>query len=248
MKQPLFFVANWKMYLSYNQALAWIKTHGQSLQKLAQLKDIVLCPSYDALSQINKETKKINVALGAQNCAAEISGAYTGQVSAQSLKELGCSYCIIGHSEQIKYNNETIAQTRKKVECALAYDLIPIICVGETEQEYRADQTIAVIDRQLNTLLMQHKKQPAKIVIAYEPHWAIGTDKIPSLPDLQTIGTSLREWVQELMPNSIITILYGGSVDIRNAQLINELGLFDGYLIGRASLDFQIFEKIVVLE
>lgn len=248
MKQPMFFVANWKMHLSYNQALAWIKTHGQSLQKLAALKTIILCPSYDALSQIHEETKKSNVALGAQNCAAEISGAYTGQVSAQSLKEIGCSYCIIGHSEQIKYTHETIAITRKKLECALMCNLIPILCIGETEQEYKADQTLAVLDRQLNTLLTQHKKQPSKIIIAYEPHWAIGSDKIPSLPELQAIGTSLREWSQELMPESTISILYGGSVDVRSAQLINELGLFDGYLIGRASLDFQIFEKIVVLE
>lgn len=239
------FAANWKMYLSTRQELEFFNQHKQELFELAQTKNIAIFPSFTSLPAITQASKEKNLHVGAQDCSNHQKGAYTGQVSAQSLAELGCSYGIVGHSERSIFG-ETADIIAQKAARLIEYALCPIICVGETEEEYNNKQTIAVITKQLQPVLdLLTTYQNPHFCVAYEPVWSIGTGKVPNLEELSIVIHYLHALVQEKYSSQCV-ILYGGSVtsDI-SGQLatIPELG---GFLIGGASLDFQEFKKIVL--
>lgn len=248
MNREKIYVANWKMYLSYKQSLQWISQNHDRLKTLSAkiAGSLVICPSFETLSSAHEELARAGIFLGAQNCSPYKMGAYTGQISAESLEEIGCTYTIIGHSECIQYGHETLVEVREKLERLIEAGIIPIVCVGESEQDYQQNTTLKILEQQVKTLFSELHNQPARLVIAYEPRWAIGANKTPNEDELIGIGTALQALAQQLLPQTKWALIYGGSVDANNAANLKKIEQFQGFLIGRASLDFQMLQNIVL--
>jgi len=247
-KKPLLFVANWKMQLSYNQAVAFVNDNLSELDALAEPAHltVVLCPSFDALAPIAQITNRTHI--GAQNCAPHAAGPYTGEVQAHSLSQIGCNFCIVGHSERRQLFHETYSIIQSKIEQLLLNTIIPILCIGETEQERENKQTEKRLHEQLMPLFeLLMRTNHATICIAYEPVWAIGTNRTPTPENLFTIITYLQTLCKKQAPQTTFIILYGGSVNEQNIISFNALSGIDGFLIGNASTDFQKLKKIVSL-
>lgn len=253
MKQFLY-IANWKMNLSFNQEIAFIQEHKTALEKLALIPTtrIVLCPSFCSLATLAPLFKETQLAFGAQDCSAYKLGAHTGQVSAQSLAEIGCTYCLVGHSEQRAQCHETNEHVAQKVSQLVAHAITPIICIGETHKDHKAEKTLAVLEEQLAPVLalFNHDQTIPPLSIAYEPIWAIGTGVTPSSDTLRTTYNWLRAHIQQKLGHASqdISLLYGGSVDEKNGHELAQKAGVDGFLIGCASLDFQKFKNIVNLQ
>ena len=247
-KNNLIYIANWKMYFTHNQALAWIKNHRQALNTLGHTASIVICPSFDALASVGHALKDTGIALGAQDCSAHNPGAYTGQILATSLKEIGCTYCIIGHSEVLKEYKETHETIAKKAELLLELGIIPIICVGESAQEYEQELGVQIIEQQLAPILKTIKSQATRksIGVAYEPLWVIGTDSIPPAAYLISQLETIKRLCSNYIPDTKALLLYGGNVNEWTIKPFKDTPLLDGVLIGSASTDFQKFQKIVL--
>ncbi len=247
-KKPII-VANWKMQLPFTQALQYASACRDACIFLGQKATIVLCPSTTALYPIAELLKDSTIALGAQNCSTFTAGPYTGQESAQSLAQVGCSYCIIGHSEQRIYNHETDSDVATKVIRLLEQCLSPIICIGETHEQYKKQQTLDVLQTQLDGVFaaLNAHRSPLPILLAYEPVWSIGSGSIPSPEQLQSILFWLRNQCREHIPFVECGLLYGGSVTDSTAKTLHALEHLDGFLLGGSSLDFQKFQKIVSL-
>lgn len=242
------FVANWKMYLTYNESAKFIQKNHAILTEIAQDANIVLCPSFESLAFACEVIKPGAISIGAQDVSKYPSGAHTGQVSAQSLKEIGCSYCIIGHSERRAELYETDDIIAEKMVRLLEHDIIPIICIGETEDIYEAGNTIELLNKQLAPVVKTvQESKISHICIAYEPVWSIGAGKIPDAATLTTIFANLYKTVHTQLPRTHIKLLYGGSVNEKNTKKLADIDHIDGFLIGNASTDFQKFEKIVSL-
>lgn len=209
--------------------------------------EIVICPSFPALYTLNEMLVETMVHIGAQNCSPHESGAYTGQVSAQSLKEVGCSYCIIGHSEQREYNGVTDQDVAQAAKQLCEQSIEPIICIGETKAQFQKNEAIAVLEKQLDPVLgaLKNTKQP--ITIAYEPVWAIGTGTVPETIYLEKIFQHLSNLFSKVHSGPW-RLIYGGSVSEQTIASFKTIPNLSGFLIGGASLDFQKFEKIVSLE
>jgi triosephosphate isomerase len=189
------------------------------------------------------------VALGAQNLFWETEGAYTGEISAPMLKSVGCTYCIIGHSERRQYFAETDQTANKKIRAAIEAQLIPVFCVGETEKEREAGQTFSVLDKQVRKGLESLVSEDLDtLVIAYEPVWAIGTGKTATDDQAQEAHQFIRSLVRKSFGAALaesIRILYGGSVKPGNIEALMEMPDIDGALVGGASLDAESFSQIV---
>lgn len=234
------FVANWKMAKTFSQTIDFCTTYKNDLIDLSGSTNgqLVLCPSFPALASIAEILKSTTIAIGAQTCSPHKEGAYTGQVSALSLKQVGCRFCIIGHSEQRALgisNEQVVAQAMQLIECGIE----PIICIGENSSINEQGSTIEFLKEQLKSLTSILTTDQS-ITIAYEPLWAIGTGKIPTIPVLNEIFS----WLSNQTHHRLI---YGGSVSAENAHELSSIEHLDGFLIGSASLDFQNFEKIVSL-
>ncbi len=240
------FVANWKMNKSFAQELEFCTTH---LEKLRQLSsephtELVICPSFPSLFSVAELLQDTMVGIGAQQCSPHQKGAYTGQVSAQSLQEAGCRYCIVGHSEQRAHgttNQEVADQAARLFE----QKILPIICIGETEDEYKRKEVFTILEKQLKPLLPVLQKQP--YAIAYEPVWAIGTGLVPDQEYLTSVYSWLNAHIKKGHPEGSYRLLYGGSVDEKTIRDISSISGIKGFLIGGASLDFKKVEKIVSL-
>ncbi len=246
--EPFVYIANWKAYFTFNQAKNWISTHKQQLQTLGQNHSIIICPSFDALTMAAHELKETPLTIAAQDCSAHHPGAYTGQVLAASLAQIGCAYTIIGHSEtknECPENNDAIAT---KALLLLMNSITPIICIGETEQDYEQQRGIAVLEDQLISPLTAIAKNQLgnRIIIGYEPLWAIGNNQIPPQEYLITCLETIKRLCASYAPHYSSLVLYGGSVDETNIRFFKDLSILDGVLIGHASTDFQKFEKIVL--
>ena len=238
------------MYFTHKEACAWAATHFENIsQILLQKKNIsfIICPSFDALFSIATFAQQYNLQLGAQDCSAYAKGAYTGQVTAASLLQLGCSYCIVGHSETRKYNNASNTDIAQKVEQLLNQNIIPIICVGETKKEYDQKNTLNVLRKQIDPILPLLRKNQKITYIAYEPIWSIGTDIVPSNDHLQLVYDNLSKLCKISSRADSVRFIYGGSVDKDTIQQINKISLIQGVLVGRASTDFQKIKTIVSL-
>lgn len=247
MRKP-FVAGNWKMNKTVDKATLLIADMLPGLEAVKTV-DRVVCPPFTALMVVSGMLAGTEVGLGAQNMHWQESGAYTGDVSPQMVKEF-CEYVIIGHSERRAYFNETDETVNKKVKAAIEVGLTPIVCVGETLEQYEAGQTEAVVAAQVNADFVGIDSSDAKkLVIAYEPIWAIGTGK-----------TATSEQANDIIKNVVrknlavqfgeetaqmIRILYGGSVNADNARELFGMSDIDGGLIGGASLKPEDFVKIV---
>ncbi|HSW73795.1 MAG TPA: triose-phosphate isomerase [Candidatus Limnocylindria bacterium] len=242
-------VANWKMQLPYNQAKELCSTYQQLNLTHNHTSTIVVCPSFETLSYAAQTLPQKGFSLGAQTCSTHKTGAYTGDVSAQSLAQLGCSYCIIGHSERRMHQGETSHDVATKMLRLLEHGIHPIICIGETEHEHHQGLTVHTLHEQLEPVIqaLVHTTTHPTILIAYEPIWSIGSGNVPTRDYLTKIFTWLDQLCTTLMPNVRCKLLYGGSVDEKNSKDIASVDHVHGFLVGGASLDFQKFKNIVSL-
>jgi triosephosphate isomerase (TIM) len=239
---------NWKMNKTAGDGVALTKDITAEIGRIGSV-DVVLCPPFTALESVAKALEGQSVKLGAQNMHLEKSGAYTGEVAAEMLRALFVSHVIIGHSERRTYFAETDAFINKKVVAALANQLKPILCVGETLAEREAGSTLAVVQRHVEGGLQGvTAEQITNVVIAYEPVWAIGTGKVATTAQAQEVHAFIRDLLTKLYGAPLaqkIRILYGGSMKPSNAaELLAEKDI-DGGLIGGASLEARSFIDLV---
>lgn len=247
MRRP-FVAGNWKMNKSVEQATLLIADMLPGLEAVKTV-DRVVCPPFTSLMVVSGMLAGTEVGLGAQNLHWEESGAYTGEVSPQMVKEF-CKFVIIGHSERRGYFGETDESVNFKVKAAISAGLIPIVCVGETLEENEADQTESVVSRQVEKGFEGVSKDAAAgIVVAYEPVWAIGTGKASSAQQANDIiGGVVRRNLSNTFGSEAadqIRILYGGSVKGSNAADFFSQSDIDGGLIGGASIKAEDFVQIV---
>ena len=238
---------NWKMNKLPNEAISFI-------EKLAPLvkdskNEVVLCVPYTDLFYALLTAQGTNIKIGAQNMHFEEKGAYTGEVSGEMLKSIGVEYVIIGHSERRQYFNETDETVNKKLKKALSVGLKPIVCVGENLEQRENGTAKDVVTTQARLALEGiNSEEIKKVIIAYEPIWAIGTGKTATKEDANETIKWIREEIEKIygkeVANSVI-IQYGGSVKSSNAKDLFTMSDIDGGLVGGASLDAQEFSKIV---
>ena len=242
--RPLTIIGNWKMNgsLSANQQLIQAML-GLGLTDLAKSARLALCVPYPYLIQVADLLANSGVALGAQDVSDHPNGAYTGDVSANMLQELGCRYVIVGHSERRQYHHEGDGLVARKAKAALQANMTPIICVGETEEEHDDGKTLIVVRRQLQAVLDLLQGQVASCVLAYEPVWAIGTGKVPTPTQAQDVHRELRLQLAKFDAEaaSKVAILYGGSLKPDNAKDLLAMPDIDGGLVGGASLNAEDF-------
>jgi len=211
--------------------------------------DVVLCPPYTALAEVSETIADSNIQLGAQDVHWEDEGAFTGEVSCRMLKDAGCQFVIIGHSERRQYFGETNDSVNKKLKTALKQGLTPILCVGETLSEREKNKTFSVLDGHIKNGLRDLTEQDIlKIVIAYEPVWAIGTGKTATPAQAQEAQKYIRDLLIKLYNKEAannIRIQYGGSVKPENITELMRQPDVDGALVGGASLRIDTFSEIV---
>jgi len=238
---------NWKMNKTLEEGINLAKEVNDKLNR--DDVTVVLCTPFIHLTEVKKVIVKKNLYLGAQNCASEESGAYTGEVSAAMIKSTGADYVIIGHSERRTYYHETNEILNKKVKLALKHNLIPIFCCGEILEERNKNIHFEVVQKQLKESLFDLPAEEfKKIVIAYEPVWAIGTGVVATPQQAQEMHAMIREFVANHYNKQIandLTILYGGSCKASNAPDLFKNPDVDGGLIGGASLIADEFIGIV---
>ena len=239
---------NWKMNKTAAEAVTLTTDIIEAVGRETSV-DIVLCPPFTALAAVAHELEGQSVRLGAQNMHPEKNGAYTGEVSAEMLRTLYVTHVILGHSERRTYFGETDAFINKKVLAALAHELKPILCVGETLAEREAGATLAVVQRHVEGgLAGVTKEQITTVIIAYEPVWAIGTGKVATTAQAQEVHAFIRDLLTKLYGAPLaqkVRILYGGSMKPSNAaELLAEKDI-DGGLIGGASLEARSFIDLV---
>jgi triosephosphate isomerase len=244
-ERTLYVAANWKMHKTVAEAAAFVDA---LLPRIAATRhDVVLCPPYLALSEVVERSRGSAVRVAAQNMHEEDSGAFTGEVSAPMLGEVGVDAVILGHSERRQHFGESDEALARKVPAALAAGLEPILCVGESEEARDAGQTEAVLERQLQAdLAAVEPAALARVVVAYEPIWAIGTGRTATAEQAQQACAYIRDVLRERGGEAdAVRILYGGSVKPANAAELLALPDVDGALVGGASLDPEEFAAIV---
>jgi triosephosphate isomerase (TIM) len=232
-------IGNWKMNGLRADAVERVEALLAHLQPPAPEGTLGICPPATLMTVVGQLLWHGSLLLGGQDCSSAPSGAHTGDISAEMLKDAGCQMVIVGHSERRHDHGESDALVRAKAEAALAAGLMPILCIGETEAQWTAGETLATLDRQLAGSLPQDIGAD-ELIIAYEPVWAIGTGRTPSLADIARTHAHLRARVGKR------ALLYGGSVKAKNAGEILALDNVDGALVGGASLDAAEFWAIYI--
>ena len=237
---------NWKMNMTPAKAVELVNSLKNEINTTDV--DVVLCPPYVCLPAVLDAVKGTNIAVGAQNMYFEESGAYTGEIAPSMLVELGVKYVIIGHSERRQYFAETDVTVNKKELKAIEHNLVPILCVGESLEEREQGITIDLVRLQTKVALKDVKAEDAKkVVIAYEPIWAIGTGKTATSAQAEEVCKAIREVVAEVYGQEVadeVRVQYGGSVNGGNANELFNMGNIDGGLVGGASLKAE-FASIV---
>jgi triosephosphate isomerase len=200
------------------------------LSELSSIKTshkIILCPSTINIPEFNLQS----ISLGAQNVSSNTQGAFTGEVSASQLKSYNVEYTIIGHSERREYQKETNEEINKKIKRLFQEDIIPILCVGETKEEREAEKVEKIISEEILTAIKDlTEEEKNRIIIAYEPIWSIGTGIIPTIAEIESVFSLIKN----ILPNN--KILYGGSANEKNIDTLNKSKMIDGYLLGGLSL------------
>ncbi len=246
MRKPII-AGNWKMNKTSKEAAQFII---EFRDKVRDSKcEVVICPAFTSLAQVVTLVENTDIRVGAQNMHYEESGAYTGEVSPTMLREIGVKYVILGHSERRQYFKEDDGVINKKVKAAFIHDLTPILCVGETLEEREAGKTFDIIKNQLLLDLESvDDENVAKMVIAYEPIWAIGTGKTATAKDANDVIAFIRNTITEMFGDTAgegVRIQYGGSVKPTTIKEQMEQSDIDGALVGGASLNADDFAQIV---
>ena len=243
---------NWKMNTTINESIDISKNIVSSVNKISKLKsNIIICPPFTNIYCVANEAKNSinnNVFIGAQNCYFEAKGAFTGEISIDMLKSLGCKYIIVGHSERRAYFKETNSDINKKIKSIIGNNLNTILCIGETLEQREKGIMFDVLRQQLDECLMDIAENNMKdIIIAYEPIWAIGTGVSASTNEIDEAHNWLRSYFLEKYSNlgKEIYLLYGGSLNDKNAPEILAIENVNGGLIGSASLSPEKFISII---
>lgn len=242
-------VGNWKMNLSPSES----SRLASDLKKMIPTKllseiDVSVCPGFAALAAVQQVLSGSGIAWGAQNVFWEPKGAYTGEVSARDLSEFGCRYTLVGHSERRQYFHETDATVAKKQKSLLAAGIHPIVCIGETQDERDRGDTETVVLRQLTHGLDGLRADDAsRVVVAYEPVWAIGTGRTAHPEEAQAVHTVIRRTLAEMVGpvGEQIPILYGGSATPETIGELIQYPDISGFLVGGASLKAESFVKMI---
>jgi triosephosphate isomerase len=246
MRVPII-AANWKMFKRVEEAIAFVEALAPRVQDLEGT-EIVIAAPFTALESLRGAVTGTPIALAGQNVHPESEGAFTGEISAGMLADVGCSYAIIGHSERRALFGESSEFVARKLQALLACDIRPIVCVGETLEQREANRTLDVIRDQLDVSLAGLPPERAEeIVLAYEPVWAIGTGKTATPEIAQEVHGAIRDHLKGRFPDAAarIRIQYGGSVKPANSYSLMEQPDIDGALVGGASLDPASFYAII---
>jgi len=247
MRTPII-AGNWKMNKTINEALALVKEIHHGLPNPPEV-EIIVAPIFTALNKVAEFLQDSFISVAAQNIFWEDTGAYTGEISGLFAKDAGAEYAIIGHSERRQYFNETNETVNKKIKAAFKHQLIPIMCIGETLQQREANQVEEIVCQQLTQGLNGFAATDIdKLIIAYEPVWAIGTGKTATPAQAEEAHLIIRKLIAEQFSNELaekMRILYGGSVKPANSKELLALENIDGALIGGASLKANDFIEII---
>ena len=242
---------NWKMHGTRDEAVALARALAETIGRVPG-REVTIAPPFTALEPVGREIAGTQIRLGAQNVHWEPKGAYTGEISTAMLREAGCTYVIIGHSERRQLFGETDETVNRRLHAVLGAELAPIVCVGETLAERDADATAAIVERQVASAFAGASSvQIARCVIAYEPVWAIGTGVTATPGQAQEVHHAIRRQLVGLASDTTagrIRILYGGSVKAANIDALMAEPDIDGALVGGASLDPAEFTRIVRYE
>lgn len=247
-ERKLIIAGNWKCNKTVAEAIDLVNGLRRELADVKAV-DVVVCPPYTALDAVSKAVLDSNLRLGAQNMSENGYGAFTGEIAAGMLKEFSVGYVILGHSERRQFQKESDALVAKKAAAALAANLIPIVCVGETLLERESNITEKVVETQVRgSLAGLTAEQAEKTILAYEPVWAIGTGKTATSAQAQEVHAFIRRVLAAMYGDASarrIRIQYGGSVKANNARELMSQPDVDGALVGGASLELRSFTDIV---
>ena len=248
MKRKKLIAGNWKMHTTVTEACR-LATDVAKLTGSYDDREVLLAPPFTVLSEVAHVIRESQVIIAAQNVCWEEKGAYTGEISPVMLKDCGVTAAIIGHSERRQIFKENDVLINKRVRGALAFDVMPILCVGETLEERQANQTFAVLESQIRQGLADvETADMEKMVIAYEPVWAIGTGQTATKAQAQEAHLFIRELTEKMFEKKIaeqLRILYGGSVKPSNVDELMGQPDIDGALVGGAALDAESFGRII---
>ncbi len=239
---------NWKMNKTLQEGVALAQELNAALVADKPVCDVVICTPFIHLASVTPIVDSAVIGVGAENCADKVSGAYTGEVSAAMVASTGAQYVILGHSERRAYYGETVEILTEKVNLALANELTPIFCIGEVLAEREANQQNEVVAAQLASVFHLSAEEFGKVVLAYEPVWAIGTGKTATSAQAQEIHAFIRSLIAEKYGKEVAdntSILYGGSCNPTNAKELFSNPDVDGGLIGGASLKVADFKAII---
>ena len=250
MRKP-FIAGNWKMHMTTSEASQLASELVASCREVDGV-DIAVAPTFTALAAVGKVLAGSSIGLGAQNMHWEDKGAFTGEIAPAMLTDVGCRYVILGHSERRQLFGETDEGVNRKVLAAFKHNLVPIVCVGESEEERDRGVTFVVVDRQVTGALKDvAASQMAKVVVAYEPIWAIGTGRTATPAQAQEVHQTIRAKLAELFGNEAaagVRILYGGSVKPDNVDSLMAEADIDGALVGGASVKAASYVRICRFE
>lgn len=248
MRKPII-AGNWKMHKTSSETARFVHELLQGLGNEGSSCEVIVAPPFTSIRSAVKAAEGSFIGVSGQNLHWEAQGAFTGEVSGGMLKDLGCSHVIIGHSERRQYFGETDETVNRKIKAAIRNGLIPIFCLGETLEEREHGKTFDVVERQLSRgLTGAALTDPGRLVIAYEPVWAIGTGQTASPEQAQEVHSFLRRGLAELLPEGYsdkVRILYGGSVKADNTRTLMRCPDIDGGLVGGASLIADDFLGII---
>lgn len=247
MRKPIM-GGNWKMNKTAREAVQTMEDLRERMEGLEGI-EVVVFPPFTVLGLAEKILRDSSIGLGAQNMHWEAGGSYTGEISAPMLVDLGCRYVILGHSERRQYFGESDERVNKKIKSALTFELIPVVCVGETLKERKEGSFKRVVETQLNFCLKGIGPEEAeRMVIAYEPVWAIGTGVTATPEQAEEMHSFVRGLLAKLFGEDLadsMRIQYGGSVKLQNIKELMREPDIDGALVGGASLDASSFARIV---
>jgi triosephosphate isomerase (TIM) len=240
--------ANWKMFKTLSEAVSFTELLQREVGPIED-REVVIAPPFTALAAVRNAIWRTDFKLAAQNCHWEEKGAFTGEISGAMLRDVGCDYVILGHSERRHLFGETNEMIQKKLAAVFRFGMLPMLCVGEVLAERESGNTFTVIGTQLDRALRElPAEQACQLAIAYEPVWAIGTGKTATPEQAQEVHAFIRErciarW--DKMVANRIRIMYGGSVKPDNVDALMSQSDIDGMLVGGASLEVTSFKRIV---
>lgn len=245
MSKKNYLFANWKMYLKLSESKDLAEKLAKRFKKMPVETEMAVFPSAFSFQAVKKELKGSDILLGAQNAYWLDKGGYTGEVSVFDYREEDATYCLVGHSERRHQFGETDEDVAKKMEAVLESGLTPVLCVGETLRQKDSGQTKEIVAAQLESALSDLKiEKNQKIIIAYEPVWAIGTGKTCDVSVAQETAAFIKEVCENISGNGDISVLYGGSVKGDNALSFADLPDIDGLLVGGSSAKMETWEEI----